>query len=267
MRLKLLGKRWRVGCLVAFAFFSLLVAYSLWVEPYRIETTEHRFTYPLDMPLKIAHLSDLHSYGLGRREQKVLEILEAQKPDLILITGDSIPRGGDYELAAEVLSKLRAPLGVWAVRGNHECWAEKKDEREFWEKQGVKLLINENVRVRDDVWLIGLDDAYAGAPNLEKAMQNVPEEALKIAFFHSPDYFDTASEEADLVLAGHTHGGQIRLPVYGALWLPPHSGDYDQGWFEKNGAALFVSRGVGTSVVDARLLCRPEVAIITVGQR
>lgn len=248
-------------------FFALaglaLYVYASHVEPYWLQVSHHRVGAPVSSPLKIAHLSDLHTDGLNRRERALIEILDREKPDLIVITGDSISTTEGKEGFFQVLQALRAPLGVWVVRGNHENWNPIPNERDFYNSAGVNFLLNESRKPREDFWLVGLDDAFAGSPNLDRALAGVPEADYRIALFHSPDFFDRAAGHCDLALAGHTHGGQVRLPFYGAIWLPPHSGNYVEGWFERDGSRLYVSRGVGTSALSLRFLCRPEVAFIT----
>ena len=239
--------------------------YAAWIEPDWIEVTHHTVAANIGTPIKIAHLTDIHTSGLGPRESRMLEIIDAERPDLIVITGDSISITSDYPGFRDVLMNLHAPLGVWVVRGNHEDWWPVDNERAFYDSAGAQLLVNSNAQVRDGVWLIGIDDLYAGSPDLEKAFAGVPESAYKVALFHSPVYFDKMAGRSDLVLAGHSHGGQVRLPVLGALWTPPFVGEYFSGWFEKQGTKMYVSRGIGTSIFDVRFWCRPEVAIITLG--
>lgn len=238
--------------------------YAFWIEPYWIEVTHHTISAPLNSPLKIAHLTDIHTSGLGRRERKMLQLIEAERPDLIVITGDLINITADYSGLREVLSRLHAPLGVWIVRGNHENWWPVKNEREFYESAGARFLLNSSAQVREDVWLTGLDDLFAGSPD-SKAFDGVPESAYKIASFHSPAYFDHIAGQCDIALAGHSHGGQVRFPFIRPSWVPPFTGEYIEGWFEKRGTRMYVSRGVGTSIMDVRFLCRPEIAIITIG--
>jgi hypothetical protein len=254
--------RLKVLVLCGAATLSAALIYGVWVEPYSIEVTRYRLRARVNRQLKIAHLTDLHTSGLGRRERELIRILEAERPDVIFITGDNINSRGDYGACRQVLSRLRAPLGVWAVRGNWEIWRPASDERAFYEGSGVKLLINEAGRVREDVWVIGFDDALAGEPDRE-ALSKAPGGPFQVALFHSPVYFERVSGRCDLALAGHTHGGQIRLPFLGSLWLPPGSGNFSNGWYEANGSRMYVSRGIGTSIVGIRLFCRPELAIIT----
>jgi hypothetical protein len=126
--------------------------------------------------------------------------------------------------------------------------------------------MNSNREAREGVWLIGFDDLFGGSPDANRAFAGVPESAYKIALFHSPAYFEAIVGRCDLALAGHTHGGQVCLPFIGPLWLPPFSGKLVSGWFEQRGTQMYVSRGVGTSIIDARFFCRPEIAIITIGE-
>jgi uncharacterized protein len=244
------------------------------LEPDWLEVTRHHYRLPtrsgmlgpanaLSRPLKIAHLSDLHTYGLGRRERRLLALLDEEKPDLIVVTGDTLARRGTYEMCGELLSRLHAPLGVWVVRGNWENWRPVKGERAFYASAGVNFLLNEARPVRQDVWLVGLDDPSSGAPNLEAALKSVPAGAFTIALFHSPAYFDQVASHCPLALAGHTHGGQVRIPLVPPLWLPRGSGRYLAGWYRHGAAQMYVSRGIGTSILPIRFLCRPELAIIT----
>ncbi len=252
---------------LAAAVFCLIgLVYSNAVEPYWIEVTHHVFYVPqgvaLSAPLKIAHLTDLHTSGLGRREQRVLAILEEERPDLIVITGDTIAKGASYKETRELLSRLRAPLGVYLVRGNWENWIPPGNERSHYALTGVHLLVNEGAAPRADLWLAGTDDSPTGFAHITPALAGAPQNALRIAMFHSPLYFEKVASQVHLALAGHSHGGQVRIPFLPALWLPRGVGPYVEGWFEREGSRMYVSRGVGTSILPFRFACRPEVAII-----
>src|SRR2546429_3540761 len=270
---------------------------AFWIEPDWIEATHHRIFAPLASPLKIAHLSDIHTHGLGCRERRMLALLESEEPDLIVITGDTVSNGGfddifretarrlkqarpktahdqglarendgRYEMCGEVLKHLHAPLGVWLVRGNWEHWWPLSDERKFYESVGVNFLLNAGRPVRDNIWILGFDDAVVGSPSLEAALAGVPPGAFKIALFHSPAYFERIASRCNLAFAGHTHGGQVRLPFLRPLWLPPGCGGFLEGWYEQEGSRMYVSRGIGTSSLNVRFLCRPELALFTVGR-
>ena len=169
-----------------------------------------------------------------------------------------------YARAAEVLRRLRAPLGVWAVRGNWENARRNPHERAFYERNGVRLLVNEASEVRSGVWLVGFDDVSTGGPDPNGASRDLPADSFSIALLHSPAYFDSAAGRWSLALAGHTHGGQVRLPFLKPLRLPEGSGPYVEGWYESKGSRVYVSRGIGTAVLPIRFLCRPELALLTV---
>ncbi len=233
-----------------------------WIEVTRYDarTLSPRFA---GAPLKIAHLSDLHTSGLGFRERRLLALLAAEQPDVIVVTGDTIAGRGNLEATRGLLTRLHAPLGVWVVRGNWENWKPYRNERAFYASAGVNFLLNEARPVREGVWMVGLDDPSSGSPDLEAALQGVPRDAFALALFHAPAYFDRVAKRCPLALAGHTHGGQVRFPFVRPLWLPPGSGRFLEGWYEGGSSRMYVSRGVGTSILPVRFLCRPELAIIT----
>jgi len=262
LRLKI---RTRVIALIAFCALGIAVVVDAWlIEPRWVEVTHHRVSGPLAKPLKIVHLTDLHTYGPGAIELEVLSLVAAERPDLIVITGDLISSADAYEGCREVLRGLHAPLGVWVVRGNHEIWAPVKgDERGYYKSEGATLLVNESREVADGVWLAAFDDAFAGSPDLERTMAGIPRDAFKVALFHSPEFFDQVAGRCDVALSGHTHGGQVRLPLLNPFWLPPSCGRYVDGWYEQKSSRMYVNRGIGTSILPVRFLCRPEIAVIT----
>ena len=260
--------------LVLTLFFVLAIAaglYAFFIEPYRIEVTRHHLPAAVTTPLKIAHVSDLHTYGIGRRERKLLSLLKEEAPDLIVLTGDSISDAAGYAGLQEVLRGMQASLGIWVVRGNHENWypVDKVDGfgefQDYFAAAGANYLYNSSQQVRDDLWIVGLDDEMSGRPNLAKALVGVPEKVFRLGIFHSPAFFDSVKGQCNLVLAGHSHGGQIRIPFLKPLQLPAGCNGYYEGWYEREGAHMYVSRGIGTSILHARFNCRPELAIITLG--
>jgi uncharacterized protein len=242
--------------------------YAALVEPYWIEVTHHQVAASVRSPVRIAAVADLHTRGYGWRERRLVALLERERPDLIVLVGDVLADNGPLTgasdaagVAAEVLAKLDAPLGIWAVLGNWENWRPEVDKRALFGGAGVRLLVNRAEPVRPDLWLVGVDDAMSGAPMPGVALGAVPEGVFAVGVFHSPEGFDSVAGRLPLALAGHTHGGQVRVPGL-PVWLPGGSGSYDRGWFEKQGSRLYVSRGVGTTILPIRLLCRPELVIL-----
>jgi len=253
--------------LTTLVLIVVLAIYSLYIEPNWIEVTHHKMNRAVDTPIKIAHLTDLHLRSFGRREKKALKIIEKEKPDIIVLTGDSIEGSESIPYAREFFGGLQAPLGVWLVRGNWENWHPISDEHEFYASAGIKFLLNETRQPRPDITLIGYDDPWVGKPARDIASERRPSQSsFCIALFHSPQFFDDVAGSCDLSLAGHTHGGQVKLPFLGPIWLPEGTGGYQEGWYEKKSSKLYVSRGLGTSILPIRFLSRPEIAFISVAR-
>lgn len=250
--------------LLALIIVAVIASDALFIEPYWIEATHYTLQEPVSTPLKIAQLSDVHTNGIGLRERHVLRLLDAEKPDIIVITGDTvIPERGTYNAAHAFYQQLHAPLGVWFVRGNWENTIPIRRERAFYSSAGVHLLVNASANPRADFWLAGMDDAPSGHADLDAAMKQVPAGVFVIALFHSPAYFHQISSRVNLALAGHTHGGQVHIPFVRPFWLPLGCDGFLAGWYQEHDARLYVARGVGMSFLPVRFLCRPEVAFIT----
>jgi predicted MPP superfamily phosphohydrolase len=247
--------------LVAFLLLFLLYGWSGHVEPDWLDVTHHVVPLKLARPIKLAHLSDLHTTGLDLRERRLIAALDAEQPDVIVITGDTLSQSGTYDECRPVLEKLKAPLGVFMVPGNWEVANPIKDLRGFFKSCGVRFLRNESVEVTPGLWLVGLDDFALGLPDFKRATAAVPGGATKIVLCHAPGFFDRIHGEFELALSGHTHGGQFRLPFLPPLHLPSGCGRFVAGWYERDGARMYVSRGIGMSGPRFRLLCRPELAI------
>src|SRR5438093_9340952 len=260
------------------ALTQLLLIYAWIVEPNWIEVTRHEAwfkTLPEEFNgLVVAHLSDLHSRLYGARERRVVARLGESKPGLIVMTGDLAREGSDPAAIRQFLTALRdlhPTFGIWAVLGDDEHWnslASSQDEaRKFYSSAGVALLVNEGGRIGrglDTLSLIGVDDPFSGFANLGAALRGMQRTPFAILLTHSPEIFMKADLiKFDLVLAGHTHGGQVRLPGIGALWLPSGSEPFESGWFDGQYARMYVTRGIGTSTLPVRLFCRPELALIT----
>lgn len=258
-------RRYRIAFTLLTLTFGIFV-YAHWIETQWIEISRHSIAGKFDLkkPLKFAHVSDLHIRSMGSREAKIIAVLKNENPDAILVTGDSVAENSNYEALREFFGQLSAPLGIWLVKGNWEHWRPTKQEELFYQSVGVRFLMNSAENLEGNVWIAGIDDDLAGNPDLAKSLTNVPMDAFKIALFHSPIFFEKAFGSFDLVLAGHTHGGQIRLPFLPPLWLPEGSGPFVAGWYRQGSARMYVSRGLGNSIFDLRLFCRPELAIIEI---
>lgn len=163
-----------------------LAVYAVAIEPGWLHLSEHKVPAPrLIEPLKVVLVADLHADTFGRFEARVARTVVEQEPDLILVAGDLVTPTGTTEGATAFLESLSAPLGVFWVPGNHEHWALPGEPRSFFDVAGAQPLVNEAVRIRDDVWLVGLDDRMAGRPKPE-VIDTLPTGVLRLAMFHSP---------------------------------------------------------------------------------
>lgn len=255
---------------------------------YRFKTTLQEATLPgLTKPLRVAHLSDLH-YGLfvGPLIVKAwVDATLAAKPDLIVITGDFLDghfRAPGRGTMLRELARLQAPLGVWGVWGNHD-WTSLNTNAQrirFAERlrvNGVQLINNAGVQVRDDVYVAGVDDWWFGAQDLDAALRHYQGGAI-LLLAHNPDYLPHVPSKVGLTLCGHTHGGQVRLPMIGPLKRSTLMRPL-QGWVRgdaivtspaegragvegENHALGFVSRGLGVTGLPVRFACPAEVAIL-----
>lgn len=278
------GARLRKRLRIAFISIILLgLALAIWgffMEPNRLVThyeTIHINRWPNGLSdLKIAVLSDIHAGGRYIDEPKLRLIVERTNqlnPDLIVILGDFISGGRnrhamDPEVFSPILKDFRAPLGVFAVLGNHDWWFDGERVRRALEANGIKVLENDVVRIEargGSFWLLGLADLWTRTPRVEPEIQKVPEGETIIAITHNPDIFPRLPARVPLLLAAHTHGGQVRLPIIGTLVHTSDFGDkYEAGHVIENGHHLFVTTGIGTSIIPVRFGVPPEIVLLTV---
>ncbi len=219
---------------------------------------------------RIAFLTDTHVASFMRRNfyREVVKQVNAFDPDLVLLGGDFVTWERHIPLMAEVLlTDLTARDGVYAVLGNHDYWANPKAVMEAMTARGVQFIVNRSVDLRrgeDKISLLGIDEVYRGEPDLDAAFANVDRNLPCLGLSHHPDIVDTLDgRKLDLLVCGHTHGGQIRFPFFGSVIVPSkHESRYASGFQRVEDVLLYVSRGIG-AIPPLRILCRPEVATFT----
>ncbi|GHF95137.1 putative metallophosphoesterase [Deinococcus piscis] len=254
---------------------------------YGLSVTRQRQTLPeLREPLRLVFLTDLH-YGLYIEAGSVRRWIDtalAERPDLILLGGDFVDiRPGERPTPLlKQLSRLQAPLGVYGVWGNHDYGSFGRYDSRWrgegqpgWEEHrhalaaelgeaGVRLLRNQTAQPRSDLHLVGTDDWQWGErPDLSALLAGAGARAT-LLLTHNPDILPTFPQPIGLTLAGHTHGGQVRLPGVGALVVPSAYGTrYAMGWHQgEYGSPAYVSRGLGVSGLPVRTFCPPEVTVM-----
>jgi len=226
--------------------------------------------------LRVALIADLHTgspmSGLGK-VRRVVDAANAEHPDLVLLLGDYLISGvllGTYvepEPIAHELSRLSAPLGTIAILGNHDWWEDGEAMADALESVGIAVLENESVRVTSNLWVVGAADDTTRHPDFASAFAGVPRDAASILITHDPGaYLDYGNPARPLFMAaGHTHGGQIYLPWLFPPVTPGRAGpEWAQGLHHVDGIPLYVSSGIGTSILPVRINRPPEIVIIEV---
>ncbi len=257
---------------------GLLGAWCFWVEPASIRARHYTIVVPdwlASTPLRIAVLADVHTgapYHGPETLRRIVALTNAADPDLVLLAGDYVIHGvlgGRFvapEESAPILGGLRARYGVFAVLGNHDWWFDP--ERVYWalDAAGIRLLEDDAVRVSTEVgafWLVGISDYWQGPHDVDYALEPVIPGEPVIALTHNPDVFDDVPESVQLTIAGHTHGGQVNLPWVGRLIVPSKFGQrLAIGHVVEATKHLFVSPGLGTSIVPVRFRVPPEVSVL-----
>ena len=266
----------RRALLLLFGLGLSLAVDAFWIEPARLVVNRQELQLP-NWPsplsgLRVALVSDLHvgsrHWGLTQLHELVARV-NAEQPDLILLGGDYVVDAQHVaaEPIAEDLGQLRAPLGVIAVLGNHDWWTNGPRIRTAFEAHGIGVLDDEARRVDargESFCVLGLRDEYARNRSvswqLSRALPGLP----LLVLVHEPDVFHELGGQPSLTLAGHTHGGQVNLPWLGRLIVPSRFGQrYAAGHIVENGRHLYVTTGVGTSILPVRFGVPPEIALLT----
>jgi len=248
-----------------------------WIEVRRVQLTIPKL-HPAFNNWTLAQISDLHVGGWMTRDrlQYVVHRVNKLQPDLVAITGDFVTRAPQQhrEVLTQVLSTLKAKHDVFGVLGNHDHWTHAKTIRNILRQSGVQELNNSFHTIRKDggvLQLCGLDDAWVGAADVPALLQKLPAQGAAILLAHEPDFADdyAKAKRFDVQLAGHTHGGQIRVPLVGPLHLPRYGEKYNNGRYvvgstpDARAMTLYVNRGVGMVWPYVRLHCRPEITLFT----
>jgi predicted MPP superfamily phosphohydrolase len=276
--------RWPKRLRIALAAITLLLAgaafWGFLIEPGLLVTRERTIqinNWPQQLDgLRIAVLSDIHVDDWFITEKKIRSIVERTnqlQPDLIVILGDYMSGDGwvttrvEPEVFGPMLKDLRAPLGVYSVLGNHDWWTGGMRVRRGLEQNGIKVLENEAAQVDargTSLWLVGFADLWTRPQRVNETVALVPEGQPLIGLTHNPDIFPHVPERVQLLVAGHTHGGQVRFPIIGPVI---ESSDYGERWargyvFDYN-HHLYVTTGIGTSIMPVRFGLPPEIVLLT----
>ena len=265
-------------------------AYATAIEPFGLVVTRYRPSapgWPATIPLRIVVIADLHAGGPNVKHERVRQVVDTANGlggDLTLLLGDYVAdhryvtERVPHEVWGGELARLSAPLGVWAILGNHDWWRDVHGIRGALRAAGIPVLENDAMRIGRNgkrFWLAGLGDQlaikiaphrYRGVDDLSLTMRKVRTDEPMILMAHEPDIFPRVPERVALTLAGHTHGGQIRLPMIGPIYRSGrHGARYSYGHIVEQDRHMIVSGGIGTSIVPMRLGVPPEIVVVELG--
>lgn len=264
--------------------------YAGWGERFWVQLKRVGLAFP-SLPqefhgMRVVQLSDIHlgHHLYNKHLDELIGRVNRLEADLLVFTGDLYDSRSDHVKQDDVvrlLGKLHAPLGKWAVLGNHDYWGYRRlmsaaTVTSLLQQAGFQVLVNESrsiARGQASIRLAGVDDMVYGEPNAAQALGPLADGAngarpFTLLLAHEPEFADTAvAYGADLQLSGHTHGGQVRLPFAGAVLLPEYGTKYVQGLHRVESGdrrlLVYTNRGIGTTILPVRFLCRPEVTLFT----
>jgi uncharacterized protein len=256
----------------------VLLVWGFWWEPASLKVNEEclAIDWPLERPLRAAVLTDLHVgspyNGVSKLAEVVRRTNEAE-PDLVLILGDLVIQGvlgGKFvppETAAAELGKLKSHAGVFGVLGNHDRWLSASRVERALSSAGVEILEDRSVRVvtpAGPIWLAGVSDFMTARHDVRAALSGITKDAPVLVITHNPDVFPQLTDGINLAIAGHTHGGQLRLPLLGSPIVPSLYGQrFAAGHIVEGNRHLYVATGVGTSIIPVRFGVPPAISVLT----
>jgi predicted MPP superfamily phosphohydrolase len=253
----------------------LLGCYSVCIERYLVQFPHYRIPVPNLPPdfagLKIVHITDIH-YGFlvpSRFVKHLFDTVNHLEKDVIVCTGDYIHERNSTQQIDTIwplLCELHAPLGVYSVLGNHDHWGSTPRSLYWLEQSGQNLRKKVTYLERNGqrVWFAGLGDFWEDPMNVDSLLQLIPDDECRIILAHNPDSADTPFQgRIDLMISGHTHGGQVKIPFYGPPILPVRNKTYSCGLKTSNKHhRVFISRGIGWAIYPIRFNCSPEIPIL-----
>jgi len=274
-------KRIRIDSVVILLVLAGLGFWVTLIEPNRLivhPETIQIDKWPTELSgLRIAVIADIHTGAPFVNDQKLKDIVDrtnALNPDLIVLLGDYMSPNSwhshrvEPEVTAAGLKSLKAPLGVYSVLGNHDWWYNGEKVRRAFEQNGIPVLDDEVTEIKwhgKSFWLVGLADLWTRPQHIEPTIAKVPPGSTIIALTHNPDIFPRLPQSVPLLIAAHTHGGQVNLPFIGTPIVPSRYGaKYTAGHLSENGHHLFVTTGIGTSILPVRFRVPPEIVILTI---
>lgn len=283
---KSLSRRKFIKRIAQLGFGSILLSfggysYARYIEPRMLRVNRVTIASP-DIPksfngISITQFSDTHlghHYTIEQFKELISKVNELNS-DLVFFTGDLIDEPNRYdslEAVAPILQDIRAPLGKYAIYGNHDHGGYGSEMyKKMMEQSNFKILMNQHTTIKssenESIVIAGLDDLMLGKPDIDLTLEGIPTDQFIILMAHEPDVADEVStrKAVNLQVSGHSHGGQVQIPFIGPLITPPYAVKYVEGFYElpDTGMTLYVNRGIGTTREPYRFFSIPEITVFT----
>ena len=253
----------------------LAASYPFFIERYLLQINTYNIPVP-NLPeefinFKMVHLTDLHYGRLMPKKfiEQIINKANSLEGDSIVCTGDYVLKRNDgshdVETVWSLLERLKAKSGVYSILGNHDHWADFNKSLELLDDSGQNIR-HKSVAIERNgkrIWIGGAGDLWEDDTGVDKAFKEVPGKECKILLAHNPDTADIEFDtRVDLMISGHTHGGQVIIPFIGPLVLPVKNKNYSSGFIRSQNANIFISKGIGWAIVPVRFNCYPEIAVL-----
>ena len=248
----------------------LFAGYSYFIEPNKLEVTNYTIQDKELSGVKIVFASDFHIKPYGqKRLEKIVETINKQNPDVVVSAGDFVCGHTEHstmhpQKISEGLAKVKSKYGFYTTLGNHDGWYDRWYIKELLEGVNIKVLNNRNVKLQingKEIYIAGVEDMMTAFPSIEDALKGT--KLPTILLTHTPDIFPDVPKNVNLTLAGHTHGGQVRIPFIGPIFTASNYGNkYAIGLVDENGKKLITTRGIGVSILPFRFNCPPEIVVV-----
>lgn len=260
--------RRRLALILLLAAATVLVD-ALIIEPRAPVLSTYHVAVP-NLPARldgyrIVQLSDIHRRAAvpDSAIRKAVALANSTHADAAVLTGDFVGKGSAHiEPCFGMLAQLRTKRGSYAVLGNHDHWGRLDEICLAMRRHGVKLLNNSNAQVERGLYLVGIDDLWSGTPDVPSAFAGIDPGKTCVMLSHTPQAADLFRGHDGLLITGHTHGGQVQIPLIPRNRLPGLKGwKYIEGWYRVGGVLMYVNRGIGMIIPPVRFRCRPEVTL------
>lgn len=255
---------------IFFVLIICIIVWSIFIEPSLLNVNYYSIKDEQLKGLRIVSLADIHPQpNQKKRVKEIVEKSNSLNPDFVFLLGDYVYGYSEkdtlpIDIIAKELSLLKSKYGTFAILGNHDWWVNGHKISQTLSENKIKVIYNGNTKVKvnnNTIYIAGVEDYDTRNPSIEAAMFGTKKPIILLT--HNPDLFPKVPNEVNLTLSGHTHGGQVTIPLLGALFIPSKYGKkYASGLVIENHRKMIISKGLGNSILPIRFNCLPEIVVV-----